>query len=41
MDLDSGQAYEADAFSLTFSTRDQKEGCTAFVERRKPVYEGR
>ena len=41
MDLDSGQAYEADAFGLTFSTTDQTEGCTAFVERRKPVFEGR
>lgn len=41
IDLDSGQAYEAGAFSLTFSTHDQKEGCTAFLERRKPVYEGR
>jgi len=41
MDLDSAQAYEADAFGLTFSTNDQTEGCTAFVEKRKPVFEGR
>ncbi|MDR3584106.1 MAG: short-chain-enoyl-CoA hydratase [Desulfosporosinus sp.] len=41
MDLDSAQAYEADAFGLTFSTKDQTEGCTAFVEKRKAVFEGR
>lgn len=41
MDLDSAQAYEAEVFALTFSTSDQKEGCTAFLERRKPVFEGR
>ena len=41
MDLDSAQAYEAEVFALTFSTHDQKEGCTAFLERRKPVFEGR
>ena len=41
MDLDSATAYEADAFGLTFSTQDQTEGCTAFVEKRKPVFEGR
>ena len=41
MDLDSAQAYEAEVFALTFSTNDQKEGCTAFLERRKPIFEGR
>lgn len=41
MDLDSAQAYEAEVFALTFSTLDQKEGCSAFLERRKPVFEGR
>ncbi|HBP62753.1 MAG TPA: crotonase [Desulfosporosinus sp.] len=40
MDLDSAQDYEAAVFALTFSTRDQKEGCSAFLERRKPVFEG-
>ena len=40
MDLDSAQDYEAAVFSLTFSTRDQTEGCSAFLERRKPVFEG-
>lgn len=41
MDLDSAQAYEAEVFSLTFSTQDQTEGCTAFAEKRKPAFEGR
>ncbi|MHB8076929.1 short-chain-enoyl-CoA hydratase [Desulfosporosinus fructosivorans] len=41
MDLDSAQAYEAEVFGLTFSTQDQTEGCTAFLERRKPVFEGK
>ena len=41
MDLDSALAYEAEVFALTFSTHDQKEGCTAFLERRKPAFEGR
>ena len=41
LDLDSAQAYEAEVFALTFSTQDQTEGCTAFVEKRKPTFEGR
>ncbi|EGW40577.1 short-chain-enoyl-CoA hydratase [Desulfosporosinus sp. OT] len=41
MDLDSAQAFEADAFGLTFSTQDQTEGCTAFVEKRKPAFQGK
>jgi len=40
MDLDSAQDYEAAVFALTFSTSDQTEGCSAFIERRKPVFEG-
>ncbi|AFM41838.1 enoyl-CoA hydratase/carnithine racemase [Desulfosporosinus acidiphilus SJ4] len=41
LDLDSAQGYEAEVFGLTFSTSDQTEGCTAFVEKRKPNFEGR
>jgi enoyl-CoA hydratase len=41
LDLDSAQAYEAEVFALTFSTQDQTEGCMAFVEKRKPAFEGR
>ena len=32
---------ESYAFSLGFSTEDQKEGMTAFLEKRKPNYKGR
>lgn len=35
MDLESGIAYEAEVFGLCFATQDQKEGMTAFVEKRK------
>jgi len=41
MDLESGAAYEAEAFGLCFSTTDQKEGMTAFVEKRKAIFVGR
>jgi len=40
MDMDSAQAYEAEVFALTFSTQDQTEGCSAFLEKRKPVFVG-
>jgi 1,4-dihydroxy-2-naphthoyl-CoA synthase len=32
---------ERKANQLLFATRDQKEGMQAFVEKRKPVFEGR
>lgn len=41
MDLESGIAYEAEAFGLCFSTGDQKEGMNAFVEKRKAVFTGK
>ena len=34
MDIKSGIAYEAEVFGLCFATKDQKEGMTAFVEKR-------
>ncbi|MFZ5944482.1 MAG: enoyl-CoA hydratase-related protein [Bacillota bacterium] len=40
MDLDSGIAYEAEAYTTTFSTQDRVEGMTAFVEKRKPNFTG-
>lgn len=40
MDLDDAIAYEAEVFGLTCSTKDQKEGCSAFVEKRKPTFLG-
>ena len=41
IDLESAHTLEALAFSMMFSTGDQKEGMRAFLEKRKPVYEGR
>jgi enoyl-CoA hydratase/carnithine racemase len=39
--LDSALALERKAFQLLFDTRDQKEGAAAFLEKRRPHYEGR
>ncbi|OPY93439.1 MAG: putative enoyl-CoA hydratase echA8 [Syntrophaceae bacterium PtaU1.Bin231] len=41
IDLESAHSLEALAFCMMFSTSDQKEGMRAFLEKRKPVYEGR
>jgi enoyl-CoA hydratase len=40
-DLGSGLSYEAIIFSALFATEDQKEGMTAFSDKRKPRFEGR
>lgn len=40
IDIISGQAYEAEVFGQLFSTEDQKEGCSAFLEKRKPDFRG-
>ncbi len=40
VDLSSGLDLEAEYFALCFATRDQKEGMSAFLEKRKPVFEG-
>ncbi|WP_303702628.1 short-chain-enoyl-CoA hydratase [Megasphaera massiliensis] len=40
-DVVTGIAYEAEVFGLCFSTNDQKEGMAAFVEKRKPTFEGK
>ena len=39
--LATGLMLERKAFQLLFDTRDQKEGMQAFVEKRRPKYEGR
>jgi len=39
--LDEGLAFERKNFYLTFASADQKEGMSAFIEKRKPVYKGR
>lgn len=37
-DINTGKRFEKYLFSLCFSTEDQKEGMTAFVEKRDPKY---
>jgi enoyl-CoA hydratase len=39
--LAEGVRFERRLFQSTFATEDQKEGMTAFVEKRKPVYKNR
>lgn len=41
LDLQSGLAMEAARFGLSFSTEEQTEGMAAFLERRKPDFEGK
>jgi enoyl-CoA hydratase len=40
MDLDSAGLLESEVFALCFATADQKEGMTAFVEKRKAAFKG-
>jgi enoyl-CoA hydratase len=39
--LETALMLERKAFQLQFATRDQKEGMKAFLEKRKPNYEGK
>ena len=39
--LDAALTLERKAFQLQFATRDQKEGMRAFIEKRKPKFEGK
>jgi enoyl-CoA hydratase len=39
--LDTALMLERKAFQLQFATRDQKEGMRAFMEKRKPMFEGK
>lgn len=38
MELDKAEEYEASQFGVIFSTVDQKEGMTAFLEKRTPSF---
>ena len=40
MSMEAGLVLEAKNFGLCFATKDQKEGMTAFVEKRKPTFKG-
>lgn len=40
MDIASALDYEARCFEMLFSTYDQKEGTSAFIEKRKPNFKG-
>jgi enoyl-CoA hydratase len=39
--LDAALMLERKAFQLQFATRDQKEGMRAFLDKRKPTFEGK
>jgi enoyl-CoA hydratase len=41
MDLASGVAYEAEAYTTCFATADRVEGMTAFLEKRPAKFSGR
>jgi enoyl-CoA hydratase len=41
MDLAEACALESYAFGISFTTAEQKEGMTAFIEKRKPNFKGR
>lgn len=39
--LETGLEFESNAFGMAFSTDDMREGTRAFLERRKPAFQGR
>jgi enoyl-CoA hydratase len=41
LSLAEGLAYERRAFQMLFATEDQKEGMAAFIEKRRPQWQGK
>ena len=41
MGQSQGESAEADSFGLIFATEDMREGTQAFLEKRKPDFQGR
>lgn len=39
--IDQGLEFETQGFALAFATEDMREGTSAFLEKRKPVFKGR
>lgn len=39
--LDQGLEFETQGFALAFATEDMREGTTAFLDKRKPTFNGR
>lgn len=40
-DIETGIDIEANLFGMCFASKDQKEGMTAFIEKRKPDFQGK